>query len=409
MSNRFSVATNFDDKLPARLKPYGAVELFGKLSRDVVGGGRASYMLSPIKRQQLEAHVWEARKYGLAFDYLLNPACLGNQEFTSSFQRDLCNLLDWLSDIGVGWVTVSVPLLMEIIKARYPKLKVKVGVYAQVHSPTRARFWEDLGADCITIEPNTTNRDFPRLHAIRQAVKCDLQLLANATCLKECPLSPYHMVGLSHASQSRGEQFMIDYCLLKCSSAKLDEPANYLMSPWIRPEDLHMYEAMGYSAFKILERDAPTDALVSRTQAYFERRFDGNLLDLIQPYSYKHQRSQSQPQRSRFWDLRAFFHPSKANPMRLLKWREFAKISGMAFQSERNDPVRIDNRALDGFVADLIEKDCANRDCRECGYCERVARDVVKIDPDYRSKCLELAGSILGDMRSGAMWGVGNG
>ncbi|MHB9130175.1 MAG: U32 family peptidase [Armatimonadota bacterium] len=403
---RFSVATNFDDDLPAQIQPFQAMEIFGKLPHDIVGGGRASYMLAPVSRATLEAHVREARRHGLAFDYLLNPACLGNSEFTTAFQRNLYHLLDWVVEIGVEWVTVSLPLLLEMVKARYPQLKVKVGVYAQVDTPVRARFWEDLGADCITLVPLTVNRDFPRLRTIREAVKCELQLLANATCLKECPLAYYHNTGLSHASQSKGERFMIDYCLLRCSMAKLTEPAHYLMSPWIRPEDLHHYEALGYSVFKILERDAPTDALVERTRAYHERRFEGNLINIIQPYGFKKARSKSQPQRGFLWDFRAFFRPWKANPARLLRWREFAMVSGMSYQLEMGNPVVIDNRALDGFLEGLLERECGNRDCARCRYCHTVARDVVKIDPEYRERCLTLGQEILGDLTSGAMWGV---
>lgn len=405
---RFSVATNFDNELPALLAQYNAVELFGKLARDTVGGGRASYMLAPVSKRKVEEHVQSARQQGLAFDYLINAACLGNREFTAPFQRDLRRLLDWLSEIGVEWVTVSVPLLLEIVKANYPNMKVKVGVYAQVDSLTRARFWEDLGADCLTIEPNTVNRDFPRLRAIRESVKCELRLLANATCLKECPLSPYHMVGLSHASQSCGERFMIDYCLLTCTALKLAQPVNYLMSPWIRPEDLHIYEAMGYSVFKILERDAPTETLVNRTRAYSQRRFDGNLIDLIQPYGYKESRSNTQPRRRFLWDFRAFLRPAKANPIRLLRWKELAKMRGMMYQSEHNDPLYIDNRALDGFLEGLMNRDCANRNCADCRYCHQIAQDIVRIDPAYQSRCLELANGLLNDMRSGAMWGIRN-
>ncbi|MDO8683683.1 MAG: U32 family peptidase [Armatimonadota bacterium] len=400
----FSVATNFDNGLPRRLAPYSAVEVFGKLSRDAVGGGRASYMLAPISKSILEEHARETNRNGLAFDYLINPACMGNREFTKRGQRDLRRLLDWLSEIGVEWVTISLPMLLEIVKTRYPNIKTKVGVYAQVNSPARARFWEELGADCITIEPLTTNRNFPRLRAIRESVKCDLQLLANSTCLKECPLSPYHMVSLSHASQSHGERFMVDYCLLTCSALKLSDPANYLMSPWIRPEDLRLYEAIGYSNFKILERDAPTDALVNRTKAYYERRFDGNLIEIIQPYGYKESRSKTQPHRSKLWDFRAFIKPWKVNPARLLPWREFAKMRGMLYQSEHDSPIYIDNRTLDGFVESLIDHDCANRDCAECRYCHAVAQNVVKIDPKYRDRCLGLAQRLLNDIRSGAMW-----
>jgi collagenase-like PrtC family protease len=404
--SHFSVATNFDDQLPARLQPYQAIELFGKLPHDIVGGGRASYMLAPVSRGKLEAHVRAARRQGLAFDYLINPACLGNSEFSADFHRNLRRLLDWVSELGIEWVTVSLPLLLEVVKARYPQLKVKVGVYAMVDSPTRARYWEELGADSITLVPVAVNRDFPRLRAIREAVQCDLQLLANATCLKECPISYYHNVILSHASQTRGERFMIDYCLLKCSTARLSDPAHYLMAPWIRPEDLHHYEALGYSVFKILERGAPTDTLVERTRAYHERFFDGNLINIIQPYGFAQKQSPSQPRRGFLWDYKAFFRPWKANTARLLRWKEFARVSGMAYQTEIGDPVSIDNRALDGFLEGVMDRDCGHRDCARCGYCQAVARDVVKIDPAYRERCLALAGEILDDMKSGAMWGV---
>jgi len=92
-----------------------------------------------------------------------------------------------------------------------------------------------------------------------------------------------------------------------------------------------------------------------------------------------------------------------------MKWRELAKLRGMAYQSEHDDPIMIDNRSLDGFLEGLIDRDCANRDCDQCRYCHDIARDVVKIDPEYRDRCLELADSLLGDIKSGAMWGVVNG
>lgn len=399
---RLSVAANFDHQLPARLAEYPVSELYGKLPRDAVGGGRASYMLAPTSRRRLEEHVREARRHGIAFNYLLNPACMGNREFSLAGQRDLRRLLDWVSEIGVEWVTVSLPFLLEVVKSRYPHLRTRVGVYAQVNSPERARFWEDLGADCISVDPLTCNRDFDRLRAMRQAVTCDLQLLANSTCLRECPLSPYHMVCLSHASRGG---FSIDYCLLACSILKLSDPANFVKSPWIRPNDLPVYEQMGYTSIKILERDAPTDALVARTRAYAERRFEGNLIHLIQPYGYREERSDTQPKRHRLWDLATFFRPWKADTARLLKLREFARLRGMIYRADRaDDPVVIDNRALDGFLEGIIERGCRGCDCSECGYCAETARRAVWIDPDYRDACLRIARSLIADLASGAMW-----
>lgn len=79
---RLSVATNFDNQLIYEVKRYPVYELFGKLPSDFFGGGRASYMLSPLKKRGLEEHVREVHQNGLQFNYLLNPACMDNMEFT---------------------------------------------------------------------------------------------------------------------------------------------------------------------------------------------------------------------------------------------------------------------------------------------------------------------------------------
>jgi collagenase-like PrtC family protease len=225
---RFSVATNFDPDLPYLLSPLGAVDVFGKLPKDAIGGGRASYMLAPTSRRMLEDHVRLCHGSGLQFNYLINPACMGNEEFTRRGQKRITSLLDWLHDIGVDSLTVSIPYILELVKARYSRFKVKVGVFANIDTPKKARFYEELGADCLTLQPLVVNRDFARLRAIREAVKCDLQLIANSNCLLECPMTPYHNVGLSHASQSGSRGFFIDYCLLRCLTEKLRDPVNYI-------------------------------------------------------------------------------------------------------------------------------------------------------------------------------------
>jgi collagenase-like PrtC family protease len=64
--------------------------------------------------------------------------------------------------LGVRRVTVSTPFLLELVKRRFPEFKVRVGIYAQVDTPRRARFWEDLGADAIVLESFSINRNFSR-------------------------------------------------------------------------------------------------------------------------------------------------------------------------------------------------------------------------------------------------------
>ena len=402
---RLSLAANFDEALLPQLRPYPVTEIFGQLNRDPVGGGRARFMLAPVGRRRFASYVAAVHREDLQFNYLLNAACLGNREFDRGWQRDLRRLLDWLAELGVETVTVSLPFLLETVKRNYPQFRVKVGVFAKISTPQQAAHWERLGADCLTLESFSVNRVFARLRALRAAVACELQLLANSNCLQSCPFSPYHMVGLSHASRPGRGRFFVDYCLLRCSTLKLAEPANYVRSEWIRPEDLHLYEEIGYDSFKLVERGAPSEVLLTRVQAYAARRYDGNLLDLIQPFGYRTVESPGQPKRPRWWELREFLRPWRASPARLWKWRELAKLRGMNYPLQ-GAPVYLDNRALDGFLEPFLEQGCADRDCEHCGYCAEVAARAVRVDPEHRARCVALGEAILDDMTSGTMWGL---
>ncbi len=404
---KFSVATNFQPDLLDALDGYPVCELFGKLPSDSVGGGRASFMLAPLSKRQFRAHVQNASRKGIGFNYLVNPACLDNREYTRQGQAGLERLLGFVEDCGVTAVTISLPFLMPIIKKRHPRLKVRVGVYARVDGVAKARFWEELGADCITLESIAVNRDFPMLKAIRQAVQLELQLIVNSNCLIFCPLSGQHMVNLSHASQkghqSRG--FMIDYCALKCSSEKLADPSNYLRSEFIRPEDLDLYTDLGFDSFKILERGAPTGVLAKRVQAYAQRRFDGNLLDLIQPYGYKgvaKGTAGNLANLSKF--LKYFFRPGVVKHGSVMRLKELAEKRGLIAGMDW-DPVYLDNRALDGFLAGMKNIHCRETDCSACGYCAKWSEKAVRVDEKFRAEMLRLYGEVFGDMYSGKMWG----
>ena len=404
---KFSVATNFEPDLLTALQGCPVAELFGKLPADSMGGGRASFMLAPLRKAQFRAHVRDAAQRGIGFNYLLNPACLDNREYTRKGQRDLERLLDFVEESGVGSVTVSLPFLLPIVKKRHPRLKVRVGVYARVDCVAKARFWEELGADCITLESIAVNRDFAMLRAIRQAVRVELQLIANSNCLIFCPMSGQHMVNLSHASQkghaSRG--FMIDYCALRCSAAKLADPSHYLRSEFIRPEDMATYTGLGFHSFKILERGAPTEVLARRVRAYAEGRFQGNLLDLIQPYGYRTGAGESTGGPGLRRLARYFFRPGTVSLTGVWQLKRLAQKRGLVGGSVQ-DPVYIDNRRLDGFLDGLKEIDCRGSDCARCGYCESWAREAVRVDETYREEMLELYEKAFRSMYDGELWGL---
>jgi collagenase-like PrtC family protease len=117
---KLSVAANYDLDLIPRLKGYPVAEVYGKLPWDFAGGGRPSYMSTPITRRDLAEYVARLKAGGIGFNYLLNAACLGNAEWTRRWQRKLMAFLDDLGEMGIATLTVSTPYLLEIVKKRFP-------------------------------------------------------------------------------------------------------------------------------------------------------------------------------------------------------------------------------------------------------------------------------------------------
>ena len=291
---------------------------------------------------------------------------------------DLLEPIEHEEYAGRQHIAVSTPFLLEVIKARRPQFTVKVGIYAQVDTPRRAKFWEDLGADAINLESFSINRDFSRLAAIREAVRCDLQLIANHCCLPNCPLQSYHQNGFAHSSDGSRTIF-IDYCFLRCSQMRLEDPSLFIKSAWIRPEDLSRYEAMGYTTFKLIERGMPSAELLKRVAAYSARRFDGNLAELLLPYCFE-----QSVRRSRFWMLRYFFKPFQLAPHKLLGLLDLVRSQGMLFPKQHT-PVHIDASQIPSDFLEAFEhRDCAATDCNSCGYCETISRHAVRIEPEHR-------------------------
>lgn len=388
----FSVPTNWQSDLIKRIKKPGVTKIYGKLDRDFVGGGRPSCILNKVTRSKIKLHVDNIHKEGLKFYYLLNSSCLGNLEWTSAGHRELTKLLTWLLDIKIDGVVVANPYIAQHIRAKYPHLEISVSCFANVNSVEKAKFWEDLGASVITLPPVELNRDFRLLRKIRENIKCQLQLIVNDNCLFNCPLFIYHNNLTSHASQSKGKVgiFMFDYCFLMCKYLRIKEPANFIRAAWIRPEDLGVYENIGVDKFKIVDRGMHTDAIALIVDAYSKRSYKGNLYDLFNNPSTSLWLNKP----SFLHKFKYFFHPFTVNLFKLYKNKKVVQ----------NIKVFIDNTKLDGFIDYFFNNECRYNSCLECGYCKKVVREVLKIDPNFREKAIEDYGNFINEIISGGIF-----
>lgn len=257
-------------------------EIYGAHRTSVTGHGRPPYRLPQVGPAAFESHVRRARQLGLRFNYVMNAPDFGGQENNAAWLAEVSTLLESLARCGVSGVTVSHPVLLQFVKREFPDFRINVSVIAGVDTVDAARMFEDWGVDVINLNPFTINRDFDALHAIRQAVRCELELYANIPCLDHCPRRDAHYRYSGRASQAAGNpEVTQDPFLMRCSHTFLSEPMEFLRSPFIRPEDVSAYREVGIDVLKLSDRTEATEFLLKTAQAYAGEHFDGNLFNLI--------------------------------------------------------------------------------------------------------------------------------
>ena len=301
-------------------------EVFMGGSPDVMGSGRGvlhAPLIEEIREQTEYAH-----QHGIKMNVVMNSTCTGGHHLTFEGYK----MFEWyfgeLNKAGVDAVTMAEPYLVELLR-EFP-MKIVVSVLSYVDAPQRAKFFEDLGADVITVDTNI-NRHFDLLEGIVKAVNCDVRIIVNEGCLYKCPFRYSHYNLASHLSslnQPQSPLFAPDYYFDKCIAIRLRNPTQMIKSGWIRPEDVKEYEAIGITDIKLSGRTKAVNWIINCMRVYSKRSYKGNLLELLDC-----------PQM-----LRYMFY--------------------------------IDNEKLAGGIEHW--KSC-KKICNECGYCDALTKDAVTI------------------------------
>ena len=379
ISIKLHVATNWDLNLIDELANYPVSDLYGVSDHSIVGGGRPSFLLKKISEEDIADYIRKLHEKKMGFSYLLNAPCMNNMEYDPHYHKELLKYLQWISDIGADSVTVTIPFLIQLIKEQFPKLKIRVSTIAHVNSVNRAKFYEMLGADEITLDV-MINRDFKTLEQIQKTVKCKIIVLLTDGCLYQCPFRHYHYNTLGHASQTfqQFERNYVDTCILNCSIIKFSNPTEVLKARWVRPEDLSHYEAIGIDDFKIAGRRMSTQWITSSVKAFSSRKYEGNLIDIIQGFSM------------------SFGGLEQKDPN--VKLTE-------TLGKESKSKLYIDNTKLNGFI-DFFKKQNCIAMCNECNYCEEWANKSVLLDKEESTRYVDTIKNYMNDIITSREFGV---
>lgn len=367
---RLTVAHNNEMQLVPQLAKLPSVEsVYGKMAGDMVGGGRNTFLLADVNSRELKTLIDQAHAHGLKYIYLLNSPCLSNMETTRKFNDQLFTFIGSLVDMGVDGFVVAMPYLLDLIKRHFPKVTVSISTFAIINSVTKAKVWEDKGADRLIIQQDQ-NREFALLEKIRKAISCEIELFANNLCMDQCPYPPFHANFNAHGSTTsdRTKGFALDYCGYQCAQKRLENPVEFIRGRFIRPEDIHLYEEIGIDVFKLADRVKSTDWITQVATAYNNRHYDGNLVSLI---GYPFMRGVNDT-------------TTVGNPIRWMMRPDFIHMDMLRevrYLGEAKDLIFIDNRKLDGFIDYFRKHDCRTSICDvECTHCKKYAARAITVD-----------------------------
>jgi hypothetical protein len=319
-------------ELNKKYKESKVLETYGNLPPGSLHGSTNSADTLPGKNTKaLKKYIDYSLKNGIEFNYTLNAPSLKNKELTKTGIFKIKEFLKLLRDLNVWVITVSLPPLVEIIKAFDSRFTVKASTICSINTPNKALAFKNLGVDRLVVE-EAVNRDFKTLKDIIKSFGDKIELIANTVCYNNCIYRQFHYNSNAFSSAKCNNSYK--YYIPRCSQRMLNDPSTFIKNSWIRPEDVHHYRDIGIKYFKLqgrglVKKSSPVKAL----EYYFKESFDGDLWQLI-----------------------------------------------TLFYKDDIPVVSIDNKKLDGFIDSFINNDhfCRNM-CSECNYCNGYAKEAIDL------------------------------
>ncbi len=263
---------------------------------------------------------------GIGLDLLLNGTCYGKDSQSRAFFEKVGETVDYLGTrFGLSSVTTASPLIAKFLKDNFDGIKVRASVNMEIGTVEGMEYVSQFfDSYYMKRECNRNLKEIEKLTAWSRESGKELCLLANSGCLNFCSAHQFHDNLVSHEAEIAPMDNA--YAFEGICHSFLKDPAHlatYLrITNFIRPEDLSLYEPY-FSSVKLATRvnSAPIRVL----RAYLEGTYVGSVMDLLEPN-----------------------HAGVISP----RYIENSKLPS-------------------DFGTQTLH---CNKDCKRCGYCERVMK-----------------------------------
>ncbi|HAU37581.1 MAG TPA: hypothetical protein DCX07_07660 [Phycisphaerales bacterium] len=251
--------------------------------RSPIGGREGE--VDPQAVERFEADLAELRRLGVKLDLLFNANCYGGEGIAKALEARVVGTIERAAAVAgsVETVTTTSPAIAHIVRKHFPNVRTRASVNLRIGTVEAMKHVAHL-FDAYHVQRDY-NRDLGRLRTLRQwadGAGKTLSILLNSGCLRFCAAQTFHDNLVAHETAVARSDNLDDFLPYACWTLLRDR-ANWplvLQATWVRPEDLHHYDGL-FDVGKLATRLHQRPHAVIR--AYAQRRFRGNLLDLMEP------------------------------------------------------------------------------------------------------------------------------
>lgn len=236
-------------------------------------------------QKQTEYELKEIKKLKIKLNLLLNASCWGGLSLSTNLANTVISIIDYLGEnVGIDSITVFSPAIAYIVKKHFPEIEIRASVNMRTGTIQSMKQLSEL-FDSFVMQ-REFNRNFEKIGELKEW--CDknkkkLTILANSGCINFCPVQMFHDNVIAHESEIFTKNNITEEIPGNCWSyyKKRENWKNLVINhSWIRPEDIVFYEKY-VSTIKLATRINPEPEKIIR--AYSSRRYEGNLLDILEP------------------------------------------------------------------------------------------------------------------------------
>lgn len=279
---------------------------------------RGSYSKLPTARPdfRLAHHNWDYLKQyvdachanGLIFNYTMNSNMLGDLTEITKKYDEIVSGLKKLEEIGVDRVTVSHPILLDMV-CKHTNLEIECSTIMNINSLQAPRqlksMYPNIRKICMGIDKNR-NIDFVRnMQEVCESENIILEIMASEFCgigsMSCTQLHRNHCYNMHSfnmtENEARNGKSVIDGKEVEqpsevkgypwsggkagCIFNRAGDPTAWLMTKTIWPNELKSYATVtGIHNIKITTRTAPIDFAEYLTTCYATGKYDGPLAGL---------------------------------------------------------------------------------------------------------------------------------